>query len=51
MDLRCRFRKAFDSVSHDALWQALREQGVSEPYVALLRRLYSQQTADCVRDD
>ena len=32
-------------MGHDALWQALRDQGASEAYVALFKRSYSQQTA------
>eukprot|EP00973_Karenia_brevis_P052979 7363753-Karenia_brevis.AAC.1 len=38
------FRKAFDLVSHQALWQALANQGVPDIYIQLLRNLYSNQT-------
>jgi retron-type reverse transcriptase len=37
-------KKAFDKVDHRALFNALRSQGVSEPYIALLLELYSDQT-------
>lgn len=37
------FMKAFDSVEHESIWIALREQGVGEEYVALLRALYKGQ--------
>ena len=37
------FMKAFDSVEHHSIWTALREQGVGEEYIALLRSLYSEQ--------
>ena len=38
------FMKAFDSVEHDSIWLALREQGVGEEYIALLQALYTDQT-------
>ena len=44
------FEKAFDSVNHSAIWNALREQGVPEPYVHVLRRLYTNQTGQVVSD-
>jgi len=44
------FRKAFDSVSHSAIWTSLAEQGVPHAYVALLSKLYDNQTAT-VRTD
>ena len=31
------FKKAFDSVEHDALWKALEEQEVPETYINLLK--------------
>ena len=37
------FKKAFDSVTHDALWKSLREQKVPEGYVKLLARMYDEQ--------
>jgi hypothetical protein len=42
------FEKAFDTVEHDALWKVLAEQGVSQGYICLLRKLYKDQTA-CVQ--
>ena len=38
------FKKAFDSVTHRALWQALKDQGVSQGYINLLDKLYHKQT-------
>ena len=35
--------KAFDSVEHESIWQALREQGVGEEYIVLLSSLYKGQ--------
>ena len=37
-------RKAFDRIDHSALFQALREQGVDNPELALLLDLYSHQS-------
>jgi len=39
------FKKAFDSVTHAAIWEALHEQGVPSSYIGLLDKLYSSQTA------
>ena len=38
------FKKAFDTVSHTAIWASLLEQGVDAVYIDLLRRLYDRQT-------
>ena len=40
MDLR----KAFDTVDHEALFEALLSHGLEDPHVMLLRKLYLQQT-------
>ena len=39
------FKKAFDTVSHEALWSALAAQSVPTGYIDLLTRLYHSQTA------
>ena len=39
------FQKAFDSVSHAAIWEALAKQGVHTTYIDLLQRLYDGQLA------
>ena len=36
--------KAFDRVEHNQLFEALREQHVPQPYIALLRAIYSSQS-------
>ena len=36
--------KAFDRVEHNQLFQALREQHVPQPYIPLLRAIYSSQS-------
>ena len=37
------FKKAFDTVEHCSLWQALEDQGVDAEYVSLFKRLYENQ--------
>eukprot|EP00959_Pyramimonas_sp_CCMP1952_P166799 3486109-Pyramimonas_sp.AAC.1 len=44
------FEKAFDSVSHKGLWEALRAQQVPEQYVRVLSRLCAGQTAQARSD-
>jgi len=44
------FKKAFDSVTHRGIWDALQQQGVDQGYIELLRSMYRGQTA-CVRTD
>ena len=39
------FSKAFDSISHCSIFQALREQGVPGAYLGVLSRLYQEQRA------
>eukprot|EP00959_Pyramimonas_sp_CCMP1952_P076446 1597398-Pyramimonas_sp.AAC.1 len=41
------FEKAFDTVEHESLWEALAEQNVGHEYINLLKRLYAKQSA-CV---
>ena len=44
------FKKAFDSVSHECLWHALRRQGIPESYMRLIQALYTDQTATVKTD-
>eukprot|EP00959_Pyramimonas_sp_CCMP1952_P445730 9332180-Pyramimonas_sp.AAC.1 len=37
------FETAYDTVEHDALWAALREQGAPHGYINILKRRYSKQ--------
>ena len=37
------FKKAFDSITHDALWKAMEEQKVPGGYIGLLARMYDEQ--------
>ena len=44
------FKKAFDTIDHNKLWQALHHQGVPPEYILLLESLYFQQTATVKTD-
>ncbi|GBP53971.1 Retrovirus-related Pol polyprotein from type-2 retrotransposable element R2DM; Endonuclease [Eumeta japonica] len=39
------YNKAFDSLEHDYIWEALRSQGVQEKYIRILMNIYSKSTA------
>ena len=39
------YTKAFDCVDHDKLWKALREMGIPDHLICLLRNLYVSQEA------
>ena len=39
------FQKAFGTVEHSSVWKALREQGIEEPYIQLLTKLYDHPRA------
>ena len=43
-------KKAFDTVEHSSVWKAVREQGIGEPYIQLLTKLYDQQRATAHTD-
>ena len=44
------FKKAFDTVAHSAIWDALQQQGITTNYITLLGRLYSGQTGQVKTD-
>ena len=44
------FKKAFDTIDHNQLWQALRNQQLPPQYIHLLQSLYSDQTATVKTD-
>ena len=39
------FEKAFDSISHSALFSALKEQGIEQDYIEILHNIYKTSTA------
>ena len=44
------FKKAFDTVSHHALWESLQDQGIHPAYINILTRLYTGQTGSVTTD-
>ena len=42
------FKKAFDMIDHDSIWQALHEQGVQEHYIDILKKLYKGQSGQVI---
>jgi sorting nexin-29 len=44
------FRKAFDTVEHRCVWNALARQGITKGYISILRRLYRSSTGKIVLD-
>ena len=45
------FTKAFDSISHKSIWEALKSCGVDHEYVSLLRKIYRDQKASVQTDE
>ena len=45
------FTKAFDSISHNSIWEALLSCNVDHGYVSLLRKLYKDQKASVQTDE
>ena len=45
------FTKAFDSISHNSIWEALLSCNVDHEYVSLLRKFYKDQKASVQTDD
>ena len=45
------FTKAFDSISHNSIWDALKSCNVGNEYVSLLRKIYKDQKASVQTDE
>lgn len=39
------YKKAFDCISHNSIWQALEEQGIKKDYIDLIKKIYKNSTA------
>lgn len=44
------FKKAFDTVEHSYLWEALESAEVPKQYIRVLRNLHKHQTGEVVAD-
>ena len=45
------FTKAFDSISHNSIWEALKSCNVDHEYVSLLRKIYKDQKSSVQTDE
>ena len=45
------FTTAFDSISHNSIWEALKSCNVDHGYVSLLRKIYKDQKASVQKDE
>ena len=45
------FTKAFDSISHNSIWEALKSCNVDHEYVSLLKKIYRDQKASVQTDE
>ena len=45
------FTKAFDSISHKSIWEALKSCNVDHEYISLLRKIYRDQKASVQTDE
>ena len=45
------FTKAFDSISHNSIWEALKSCNVDHEYVSLLRKICRDQKASVQTDE
>ncbi|PZC84828.1 hypothetical protein B5X24_HaOG203818 [Helicoverpa armigera] len=39
------YKKAFDSISHNGIWEALRSQNINEKYINILKNIYKSSTS------
>ena len=45
------FMKAFDSITHESIWNALKSCGIEHDYISLLKKLYRDQKATVLTDE
>ena len=43
--------KAFDSITHKSIWNALKSCGIEHDYISLLKKLYRDQKASVLTDE
>ena len=44
------FMKAFDSINHNSIWNAIKTCRIEKEYISLLKRLYKDQKATVLTD-
>ena len=45
------FMKAFDSITHKSIWDALESFGIEHGYINLLKKLYKNQKSEVMTDE
>ena len=45
------FTKAFDSITHKSIWNALKSCGIAHDYISLLKKSYRDQKATVLTDE
>ena len=45
------FTKAFDSITHESIWEALESCGIEHDYISLLKKIYRDQKASVQTDE
>ena len=45
------FMKAFDSITHNSIWDALKSCGIEHDYIHFLKKLYRDQKATVLTDE
>ena len=45
------FTKAFDSITHKSIWNALESCGIEHDYISLQKKLYRDQKASVLTDE
>ena len=45
------FMKAFDSITHESIWNALKSCGVEHDHISLLKKLHRDQKATVLTDE
>ena len=45
------FTKAFDSITHNSIWTALKSFGIEHDYISLLKKIYRDQKASVQTDE
>ena len=44
------FTKAFDSITHKSIWEALKSRGINHEYIRLLKKIYKDHKTSVQTD-
>ena len=45
------FQQAFDTLAHNAIWQALKEKGVPQKIISIIKAIYDQSTSNVLHQN